>query len=295
MYLDFQDHRPDTPHLPRSLTRLEQVLLVVVGYLIIVVTYLVVPASVWQSAPAQPLLPPPEQMTRLVHIEPLVDRPAPPKKPSDLSDLDRRTTTIERAPKPENDAPRSRGNTPEKVESAPPEESKSANAASAPPTSTSMNTPNVTTKVAPDAPPAESGPEPGVVGKALRNLQSYLHDQTFDNPQGGAPDQGPDIQFDSKGIDFGAWLRRFRAQVYHNWLIPQAAEVMHGHVVLQLNIHRDGSMTEIRVAQSSGIPAFDIAAFNALKSSNPTVALPPGYPLEAAAFTVTFYYNERIR
>jgi TonB family protein len=294
MYLDFYDHRPEEPRLPRSLTRLEQLLLVVVGYLLVVITYLVVPASFWQATPVQPM-PVPDPMTRLVHIEPLVDRPAPPRKPAEMSDLDRRATTIERAPKPENNEARSKGNTPEKVESTPPEEPKGAESQPSPPSSEAMNTPNVTTKVAPDAPPADSGPAPGVLGKALRNLRSYLQDQTFDNPQGGAIDQGPDIQFDSKGIDFGAWLRRFRAQVYHNWLIPQAAQVMHGHVVLQLNIHRDGSMTDIRVAQSSGIQAFDIAAYNALKSSNPTVPLPPGYPLEAAAFTVTFYYNERIR
>src|SRR5262245_9319534 len=116
MYLDFQDHRPDAPRLPRSLTRLEQVLLVIIGYLLVVIGYIFVPASVWRPAP-QSVLPRPDQITRLVHIEPLIDRPVTPKKPADLSDLDRRSTTIERAPKPENDEARSRGNTPEKVES----------------------------------------------------------------------------------------------------------------------------------------------------------------------------------
>jgi TonB family protein len=292
MYLEFEDHRPEPPRLPPSLTRLERILLVVVGYLFIVVAYLITPASVWETPPLRPV--PAESMPRFVRIEPLVDRPVLPKKPADAADLDRRSTTMERAPKPENEDARSRGNTSEKVEGAPPEP-KGPDSPSPPAVDpSSANTPNITSKVASDA-PADATPPPGVLGRALRNLRSYVQDQNFDNPQGGATEQGPDIQFDSKGLDFGAWLRRFRAQVYHNWLIPQSAMVLHGHVVLQLNIHRDGSMTDIRIAQPSGIQAFDIAAYNALKSSNPTVPLPAGYPLEAAAFTVTFYYNERIR
>jgi hypothetical protein len=47
--------------------------------------------------------------------------------------------------------------------------------------------------------------------------------------------------------------------------------------------------------QSSGIPVFDTAAFNSLKLSNPTMALPPEYPDDKAFFTVTFHYNERER
>src|SRR5690348_18263498 len=37
--------------------------------------------------------------------------------------------------------------------------------------------------------------------------------------------KGADIQFDSKGIDFGPWLRRFTAQVKRNWFVPQVAEI----------------------------------------------------------------------
>ena len=44
---------------------------------------------------------------------------------------------------------------------------------------------------------------------------------SFDNPQGGDTDQSADIQFDSKGIDFGPWLRRFKNQVERNWLVPR--------------------------------------------------------------------------
>ena len=34
---------------------------------------------------------------------------------------------------------------------------------------------------------------------------------------------GPAIQFDTKGVEFGPWVRRFIAQIRRNWFIPYAA------------------------------------------------------------------------
>ena len=62
---------------------------------------------------------------------------------------------------------------------------------------------------------------PGALGDALRNLQRYVQNETFNNPQGGATDPGATIQFDTKGVEFGPWLRRFVAQVRRNWFVPR--------------------------------------------------------------------------
>jgi TonB family protein len=83
------------------------------------------------------------------------------------------------------------------------------------------------------------------------------------------------------------------AQVKSNWFIPQAAMVLKGRVVITLNIHRNGAISDITVIQSSGIQSLDNAAANALRTSNPTVALPPEYPEDKVLFTVTFLYNLR--
>ena len=132
----------------------------------------------------------------------------------------------------------------------------------------------------------------GSLGEALKNLQRYVQNETFNNPQGGTDRPGATIQFDTKGVEFGPWLRRFVAQVRRNWFIPQAAMVMSGHVVLQFNIHRDGSITDLVILQPSSIEAFNNAAYGAIVTSNPTAPLPPEYPSDQALFTVTFYYNE---
>jgi outer membrane biosynthesis protein TonB len=282
MYINFDENRPDTPRVPPTLTRLERVLLAVVAYQFLLVSYLLAPTSFW-AKPVHDLISPDEQL-RYVQIEPMIDRKAVPKKPAPLSDLDRRSATPQPIPKPQNEEPFSKGNTPEPLTAAQPEPPK---AAPAPPvTGPSPNEARLT-------PPRVPG---GILGSALRDVQRYAQSQNYDNPEGAGGEQGSDIQFDSKGVDFGAWLRRFKAQVTRNWLIPQAAMVMHGHVAIQMSILRNGTIVNPHIILPSGIEAFDTAALSALKLSNPTMKLPDAYPGEALdPFTVTFYYNERIR
>jgi periplasmic protein TonB len=124
-------------------------------------------------------------------------------------------------------------------------------------------------------------------------MQKYSSRDSFVNLQGGADQQAaPSIQFDSKGVDFGPWLRRFIAQIRRNWFIPLAAQTLRGHVVITFYVGKDGRITELRVVRPSNIDAFNNSSFNALAASNPTQPLPPEYPDDRAFFTVTFYYNE---
>jgi TonB family protein len=143
----------------------------------------------------------------------------------------------------------------------------------------------------PNRNPTIEGRAPGTLSDAIRNVQKYSQGESLRNEQGGGT-YGPSFQFDSKGVDFGSWLRRFRAQVYRNWLIPYAAMALHGHTVIRFTIHKDGSITDLIVLQPSEIDAFTKAAFNAIKTSNPTVPLPQDYPDDRMVMTVIFYYNE---
>ena len=65
-----------------------------------------------------------------------------------------------------------------------------------------------------------------------------------------------------------------------------------GHVVIQFNVHKDGSITDLNVVGPCPVDAFNYAAKGALSGSNPTQPLPPEYPADQAFFTVTFFYNE---
>ena len=288
MYLDFEDHHPETPHLPPAFSDLERFLMTVVAYLVIVILYLVTPASWFAPAEVVPLtnVPPKDDVT-FVTMEPLRDKIAPPKPQAQASDLDRQATTRERAPVPENPAPFSRGNTPEKVEALPPpsEPPKGNNGAS-------ENPPPEAPVILPPTTPPAGTPGQGLAN-SLRNLQKTLRNENFSNETGGQTDQDAQISFDSKGVDFGWWLRRFVAQVKSNWFVPQAAMLRQARVVITLNIHRNGAITDVTVIQPSGTLSLDVAAVNALKGSNPTVPLPKEYPEDSVLFTVTFLYNVR--
>ena len=140
--------------------------------------------------------------------------------------------------------------------------------------------------------PLADRPADGLLGRAMRNLDRYAQSQTFNNQRGRVDRQAPFIQFDSKGADFGPWIRRFVAQVYRNWFMPYAIMSMHGNVVLTFNVHRDGSITDLSILKPSRVRAFTNSAFNAISTSNPTYPLPDDYPDDTCFFTVTFYFNE---
>jgi TonB family protein len=251
----------------------------------------------------------PMESPRFVFMQPRVDISKPQPKPNvDASDQDRVASSAVRPPDPKNSLPFARGNTPERTEAEPSKPAERADhsaeaaapgrqnepaegqmAANDPPRT--LRLPDSASASAPALSIGGRSGSSGVLGDAIRNLQRYTQQQSFDNPQGSGDGQGL-IQFDSKGVEFGPWLRRFVAQVKRNWFIPSAAMMMKGHVVITFNVHKDGSITDIEVKGPSAIEAFDRAAVNALIGSNPTQPLPPEYPSESAFFTVTFLYNE---
>jgi TonB family protein len=308
MYFDLEDHRPDTPILERPLTGLEQILLTIIAYLLLVIGLIIMPRLPWvkayEAAQKQKL----EQL-RLQELErekplqyvfsiPKVQLEKMPQRPKFLSDESHTATTMEKPVMPKNDVTASRGNSPEKIiepPKAPQMDAKPADSAPAPSNTNQMALPtqsqgtiarNDTSRN-----PLLNQPGQGVLSRAIQNVGKYSQGETLQNLQGNG-DFGPSFQFDTKGVDFGSWLRRFRAQVYSNWMIPYAAMALHGHTVLRFTIHRDGTITDLMILQPSTVDAFTKAAFNAIKASNPTVPLPQEYPDEKMVMTVIFYYNE---
>jgi TonB family protein len=312
MYIDFEDYRPETPRVERSLSWSTIGLISWTVHVLFVLFLVFGPKYLPQRHVVPiptPLAMTPEESPRFVFMQPRVDISKPQPKPNvESSDQDRVASSVERAPDPKNSLPFARGNTPDRVDAAPsrPAERADHSEEAAAPGRQSQpaegqvaaNDPARSLLRLPDVPqsaPAlsigRSAGSNGVLGEAIRNLQRYTQQQSFDNPQGSGEGQGL-IQFDSKGVEFGPWLRRFVAQVKRNWFIPSAAMMLKGHVVITFNVHKDGAITDIEVKGPSGVDAFDRAAVNALVGSNPTQPLPPEYPVDKAFFTVTFLYNE---
>lgn len=293
MFFDFEDYRPDTPTLTAPMTTREAVLLALLLHALFVILYLITPPEWFQRARIVPLAPDANQEMTYTRVEPMRELPKMPKQMAPPSDLDRRSATVEKPPAPKEPDPYSKGNTPDKVEGAPAEKMKGPDSPTPSPSDTSQASKQAPT----DSGLQSMAPKPagGSLGQSLKNLQQYLQNQNFDNQKGGNTDTDAAIQFDSKGVDFGSWLRRFEAQVRRNWFIPQSAMMLQGHVVLTFYVHKNGAISDLQVLTPSNVTSFNSSSFNALKLSNPTIPLPPEYPDEKAFFTVTFLYNERIR
>ena len=321
MYFDFEDYRPDISRIGPAISWREGFLISVIAHMGLLIAALLMP-DLFKEDPAVLA----ERLARLqeierqqqadrprfVVVEPLIDERAkrPPNRP-ELSDENREARARERAQQPANPMPFSRGNTRERVERAeretmrgpeappspaPPADGAAVQAEPAPPSQSDLQLAEAPTPMPtpPNRPQADSRlgrTGAGSLGDALRNLQRYVQADQFNNPQGGGA-FGPALQFDTKGVEFGPWVRRFVAQVKGNWMIPYAAMVNRGRVVITFNIHKNGFITDLTVVGPSPIEAFNQAAYGALASSNPTAPLPPEYPADKAFFTVTFFYNE---
>jgi TonB family protein len=306
IHFDLDDRYPDENVVGSAISRREGVVLSVVVHVLMLAALVFGPQLDWfevsqeelERRQAELLERLQEEPQRFVFVQPPLDMPAlEPPPQADLSDLDRQAQTPFVSPELANPEPPSQGNSAERIIEQQSEQARGERVEPVPP--------EPETQIASAAPPSESvlprprptvAPPPrlsGSLGEALRNLEQFVEGQTFDNPQGGNDRPGATIQFDTKGVEFGPWLRRFIAQVRRNWLIPQAAMIMSGRVVLQFNIHKDGRITDVNVVGPSGVDAFNRAAFGAIVASNPTEPLPVEYPSPQAFFTVTFYYNER--
>ena len=297
MYFNFEDYHPDTPRLPRSLTRLEVGLLTLVFYLSVVILLLVWPhlefVKAWEAERQQQLAKLADEQQQLrerpryVVLEPYVNRPAP--RP-----LERRAAPVERAPKPTDSTPFSRSTAERTNEpAAPPQRMADAQPdTSADSGRKTMPLPESPTGIEPKSADPR-GPAVGMLADAIRNAAKYAPRGSNMSLEGGEGQNfSKTFQFDPQGVDFSSWLRRFKARVERNWLIPTSAMFQKGHVVITMVIWKDGRITDLRVVGPSAVDAFNNSSFGALASSNPVDPLPPEYPDDHLVMTVTFFYNE---
>ena len=317
MYFDFEDYRPDISPVGRAISWREGVLLSIIAHLCAVIILLMFPQLLTKGYNPVAVVPVAQQprgdTPTFVFVQPRLDTQAPkPPDRGEASDKDRiaraperrrsrRTTCRSRAAIRQSACRRmpaaraARGPRPN-----PAAGQQAQNIDPAPPASQPLQPlPDLRSALQIPSPSQQQASNTGVGGRAatpggslgesLRNLQRYT--QTFANLDGGGGQFGPDIQFDTKGVEFGPWIRRFIAQIKRNWIVPYSAMLdnQEPRVVITFNVHKDtGLISDLRILAPSAINAFDQSAFGALRLSSPTQPLPSEYPSEAAFFTVTF-------
>ncbi len=108
------------------------------------------------------------------------------------------------------------------------------------------------------------------------------------NPGPGNPKGAPGIDA-IKEPDFGPYMKELQRRIKMNWDPPKGNESK--RVVLLFSIARDGRLLNVSVHRSSGLPAADKAAIDAVKLTAPFRPLPPEYKNSSVDIQFTFDYN----
>jgi periplasmic protein TonB len=82
-----------------------------------------------------------------------------------------------------------------------------------------------------------------------------------------------------------------RNRISSNWLLATISPsiLTAPRVYVTFEIQRDGTITNVQITQSSGIPEVDRSALRAVLASNPLAPLPPDY--SGSTVKVEFYFD----
>lgn len=110
----------------------------------------------------------------------------------------------------------------------------------------------------------------------------------------GYAKDGP-ISFETQWYDWGEYAESMVSKIRVNWYnnMPQLIQTgMRGVVTIRFTIHRDGSLREVTIVESSGHPPYDFAAKKAIELSSPLNPLPQDFPNATEHVTAMFFYNQ---
>ena len=112
----------------------------------------------------------------------------------------------------------------------------------------------------------------------------------------GFAQDGP-LSFESSWFDWGDYAEGMVSRIRVNWYsnMPHLIQTgLKGVVTIRFTIHRDGTITDVTILQSSGVPPYDFAAKKGIELSSPLNPLPREFPNDTERVTAMFYYNQEI-
>lgn len=135
---------------------------------------------------------------------------------------------------------------------------------------------------APAKPVPKPAPKPGPAPAAVKPA-----------PQPAAPAAEPEVQGSERGTTnalalgaavagldnpdfvYGYYVDQMLSMIQRNWVRPMVGSGVEATV--HYRIQRDGRIVEVRIASSSGINSFDLAALRAVQASTPLPPLPRAF------------------
>lgn len=130
-------------------------------------------------------------------------------------------------------------------------------------------------------------PPPNAIpfGRGGRPTMSYSSVTT------AAGEAGVAVGQEDFGQRFGWYVQAVRNRISSNWLLSTISPSILSapRVYVDFDIERDGTITDAKVTQSSGIPEVDRSALRAVMASSPLAPLPSDY--SGNKVSVEFYFD----
>ena len=113
--------------------------------------------------------------------------------------------------------------------------------------------------------------------QAYSSVPQAVSNPMFQIQGGGGVGVGSNSPF---GTQFGEYANRLRDQVARNWKTADIAPLIRTAPIaaVTFTLHRDGTVTGVRITQRSGNAALDYSAQRAILDAQPFPPLPPGFP-----------------
>lgn len=85
----------------------------------------------------------------------------------------------------------------------------------------------------------------------------------------------PAAKLDAPDFTYGYYVDQMLAQISRNWTRPPVGSGVEAEI--EYRIERNGRIVDVRIARSSGINSFDLAALRAVQSASPLAPLPAAF------------------
>ena len=137
-------------------------------------------------------------------------------------------------------------------------------------------------------PQTEEIPPPNAIPAGLSGAPTMNYTQVVTSGGPGAVSMGEGNSF---GQRYAWYVASMRSRISANWLLATVSPniVSAPRTYLTFEILRDGTVTNVQITQSSGIPEVDRSALRAILASNPLPALPADY--SGSSVNVEFYFD----
>ncbi len=216
---------------------------------------------------------------------PVPDRPAVPEKPlvPDKPVAQAPAPQVAAAPLPGPTTPRS-----ERI----PEVSRQTAPTAMPPERSGLSL-GGPSQAAPSLPGSKGSPPSAGTGPARPSLREQIASLGSGLTEDGGGPAKRTISLDSRERQFVDYLARLKWRIQREWDYPEEAlrSGITGELLMVFTLNKAGSLTFIRLVQSSGYPILDEEALRAVKISAPFDPFTSQMGDDPLNIRATFYYN----